>query len=375
MGFRGVRDVGRRIGGLAALLAAVATLLIPGACGAGSGDRGERPARQVILFLGDGMGFEQVKAGGLFVAGRAGSLAFEGFPFTGRVATGNVFGEITDSAAAATALATGVKVANGVLSLRIPGDGRPLETILERFRARGRSGGLVTTTYLTHATPAAFGAHRATRSEYAGIAEDYLTRSRPEVLLGGAKHLGRAQAEEAGYAVVTTAAELAALDTETTGRLAGLFGADHLPFEADGLGVLPHLREMTRTALAVLDNDPDGFFLLVEGGRIDHASHRNDIARTVAEVAEFSRAVAEAVAWAAAHPDTLIVVTADHETGGLTVVRSRGLGEPPEVTWSTNGHTDREVPAYAAGPGAAPVAGLLDHTDLHGILLDAAGLR
>ncbi len=142
-------------------------------------------ARNVILFIGDGMGFAQVEAAGMFATGRPGTLSFETFPFRGSVRTGNAVGEVTDSAAAATAMATGVKVGNGVISMALPGNGAPLETALERFKASGKSTGLVTTTIITHATPAAFGAHEPSRNNYSGIADDYLNDSRPNVLLGG----------------------------------------------------------------------------------------------------------------------------------------------------------------------------------------------
>ncbi len=146
-----------------------------------------------------------------------------------------------------------------------------------------------------------------------------------------------------------------------------------MPYEFDGYGSLPHLSEMTDTALNILDNDPDGFFLVVEGELIDEASHSNDIQRTIYEVFELSNAVQVALDWAAGRNDTLIIVTADHETGGLTVLQNNGQFQIPDVSWGTNvdpslGHTDSPVPVYARGVNADLVLGIIDNTDIFSIV-------
>jgi alkaline phosphatase len=329
-------------------------------------------AKNVILFIGDGMGFEQVKAAGMFATGRPGTLSFESFPFRGSVNIGNAEGKGTDSAAAATAMGTGVKVGNKVISMALPGDGAPLETALERFQTSGKSTGLVTTTIVTHATPAAFGAHEPDRYNYSGIVADYLNDSRPNVLMGGAQYLTADAARSAGYTVVADRDALHALDTESEILVSGQFGSGNMPYEADGLGGLPHLSEMTLAALQILDNDPDGFFLLVEGGRIDHACHANDIERAVGETIEFSRAVSVAVAWSESHPDTLLIVTADHETGGLQVLANNGAGNLPAVTWGTTGHTPVPVPVFARGIGAEAVSGSMENTDIFLLMMNSS---
>jgi alkaline phosphatase len=193
------------------------------------------------------------------------------------------------------------------------------------------------------------------------------------VLFGGARYLTREAAKRAGYIIVTDREGLLALDTEAATMVSGQFGTDSLPFEFDGLGTLPHLSEMTRVALHILDNDSDGLFLVVEGGRIDHAGHANDIERNVRETAEFSRAVGVGLEWAGKHPDTLILVTADHETGGLRVLGNNGIGRTPVVTWRTSGHTGVDVPIYAWGIGLAQVSGTMDNSRIYGIILRAAG--
>jgi len=331
--------------------------------------------KNVIFFIGDGMGPQQVKAGGIYVYGAAGTLSFESFPYQGELTTYQYGGGITDSAAAATALASGYKVNGGVISMAYPGyppdypEGSELPTLLEYCKARGKSTGLVSTAYLTDATPAGFGAHEPTRSNYSQIAIDYLNQTQPNVLFGGgANGMSRSSAEAAGYTVVENKAAMLALDTENVSKVSGQFGSTDLPYEYDGLGILPPLSEMTTTALSILDNDPDGFFLMVEGGRIDDACHSNDFTRTIPEVNEFADAVQAAIDWAAGRSDTLIIVAADHETGGLTVLSNNGVGNYPDISWGGTGHTAANVPVYAWGVNAGFISGVMDNTDILGIV-------
>lgn len=328
--------------------------------------------RNVIFLIGDGMGFEQVRAGGMYAHGAGGAFPFESFPYRGQITTYSANSSITDSAAAATAIATGRKVNNGVISLAIPGNGGELETLLEYSQARGKRSGLVTTTYMTHATPAAFGAHEPSRNNLSQIAGDYLNQTRPNLLFGGGGNgLSLARAVAAGYTVVTDRAEMQALNPATAELVSGQFGRTHLPYEYDysigadpGYDTLPHLSEMTVAALDILDRDPDGFFLMVEGGRIDHAGHENHIRRNVFETIEFSNTLDEVFDWVQGRDDTLLLVTADHETGGLSVLANNGQGNFPTVRWSTTGHTGVNVPIYAWGVNAELISGVMDNTDL-----------
>lgn len=329
------------------------------------------PIRNVILCIGDGMGPEQVKAAHCY-AGT--NLVFETFPYQSRLTTVNVDGDVTDSAAAATALATGFKVYNGVISMAYPGDGSELETLLEHFSKLDKSTGLVTTSYLTDATPAGFGAHEPSRENRAQIAADYLAQTRPNVLLGGGGDgLSETAARAAGYLLATNAASLIEISDFSEGQhVAGLFGSGPMPYVYDGLGDLPTLPQMAQCALSFLSKDPDGFFLMVEGGRIDHACHANDLVRCVAETLAFDEAVRAATAWAAGRSDTLILVTADHETGGLSVLADNGPGVLPEVSWSSGGHTSTRVPVYATGVKAECVTALSDNTELRGVACSSA---
>ena len=323
--------------------------------------------KNVIFLIGDGLGPEQVKAAGIYAYGAPGTLSFESFPYKGELTTSSYGGALTDSAAAATALATGFKVNNGVISMAYPGDGSELETLLEYSKSLGKSTGLVTTTYVEHATPAAFGAHEPSRSNYTQIANDYLTQTQPNILFGGCAYTSGA--DSYGYVEVFDRAGMQALDTDTVDRVSGQFGSSDMPYEYDGLGSLPHLSEMTATALDILDKDADGFFLMVEGGRIDDACHSNDLIRSIYETIEFANAVQVATDWAAGRNDTLILVAADHETGGLTVTANNGAGVLPGVTWATTGHTAANIPVYAWGVNAELISGVMDNTSTVGVVV------
>ncbi len=330
-------------------------------------------AKNVILFIGDGMGFEQVKAAGIYAFGESGTLSFESFPYTGSISTNNAEGKTTDSAAAATAMATGVKVRNGVISMEIPGSGRPMETISEHYKAMGKWTGFVTSTLIVSATVAAFAAHTPRRDDYDDIVSDYLRKSRPDILFGEGDHISMDSAKSAGYSVVVDRAGLMALDKKKETRIAGLFSEEPMPFESKGPVPFPRLSEMTRVALRILGDHPGGFFLLLEGGRIDHACHANEISRAISETIEFSNAVAEAIEWSKRRTDTLIVVTADHETGGLRVLENNGTGVAPTVSWSSTDHTPKNVPVYAWGSNTVSISGTHENTHIFTVIRQGSG--
>jgi len=324
--------------------------------------------KNIIFMIGDGMGPEHIRAAGMFAGG---PMSFESMPYQGMVTTFSASSSITDSAASATAMATGQKVNNAVISQNLPGDGSNLPTLLEHYKSMGMSTGLVTTAYITHATPAAFGAHESHRNNTSQIGNDYLTDSKPNVLLGGGGNgMSTSATQSAGYTTVTNASQMLALNANTETFVSGQFGSGHMPYELDGLGSLPHLSQMTTTALDILDNDNDGFFLIVEGAKIDLAAHNNWIGRNVQETIEFSNSVQVVMDWAANRQDTLIIVTADHETGGMSIQSDNGAGNYPTVTWSTTGHTGVDVPVYAWGNLANRIPASMDNTDYYDLLTD-----
>ena len=320
------------------------------------------------------MGSEHVKAGGMYVNGATGTLPFEAFANKTTMTHNDATGDTTDSAASATAMATGVKVNNGVISVRLPGDGTELATLLEVHRDRAKSTGLVTESYLNDASPAAYGAHEVSRSNSTAIFNDFVSQSRPNVLLGGGGNgFNSATAVSQGYAVVTDRAALLGLPTEAQTRVGGGFGGGLIPppGRAGRSDTLPNLSEMAGTALKILDNDPDGFFLLVEEEGIDEAAHANDGAYLSLAMAEFSTAVQTVLNWvddpanAADWSNTLVVVLADHETGGLAVTTNNGQGQTPGMSWTTTEHTQTPVPVYAKGAGAEQITGAqIDNTQI-----------
>lgn len=337
----------------------------------------------VILLIGDGMGMAHVEAARLY---NGGPLPFESAPHQAQVVTdsytSSLLGVPTDSAASATAISTAHKVHNTVVSVAIPGDGSEFETIGEFFTSKNKSVGLVTTSYLTDATPAAMAAHAVFRFDTARIVNDYLTRTRPAVLLGGGGNgLTEAAGVAAGYTVVTDRAQMQGLAPAPGVPVLGLFGdgGEGMGFEWDyaegtdtAYDTLPFLHEMTSTALSLLATDPDGFFLMIENENTDLAGHSSGageerIGRDVFAALELGRAAQEALAFAAGRDDTLVIVTADHETGGLQILADNGAGNLPTVSWSTSDHTRTQVGAWAFGPNADLVTGTIDNTDIRRI--------
>ncbi len=391
------------------------------------------PARNVILFIGDGMGQAHRFAGQLLAAGRDGRLAMDRLPVLGQMNTmcADPTTFVTDSAAAASAIATGVKTLNGCVA--IDPNGARCTTVLEAAKQSGRSVGLVSTCQITDATPAAFAAHVPLRASQSEIARQYIEETGVDVILGGgAAHwypygerlpdsmrltasrrgIGSAgnlveEAQRRGYDVVTDAASLAqtvAWRAKTDpAPLLGLFAGDELFVQStEGLGGLydppVSLAEMTSAAIDVLSRNPEGFFLMVEESAIDRMAHHNNAALTLKGVLELDRAVQVALAFAERSPDTLVIVTADHECGGMAVAGSLDQPYPYEpggglldtllagedgpfpvadaeygfvVGWATTGHTSAPVPVTAIGPGSEGVQGFIENTDLYHVMIDA----
>ncbi|WP_222270789.1 alkaline phosphatase [Modestobacter marinus] len=424
----------RRSRGLPTALAAtlVGGLVLLPSCLA-PGDE-EDDVRSVIFVNGDGMAAAHREAGRLDQQGFDGQLAMDSLAVAGLQTTDprDPLETVTDSAAGASAWATGVKTFNGGISVDV--DGNPLPTIGAQAAEAGLATGLVTTAQVTDATPAAFFSSTTDRALQDQIAGQYLEVNGPQVILGGGEdwwlpagdegafpprtgdaedpEVSRsqqgdllAQAEGLGYVHLSDAAGLAAAEGD---RLLGLFANEEMfQMRAEGRGdeyspVVP-LADMTAKALDVLSEDEDGFFLLVEEEGVDEMAHHNNGTRMLQAMRALDDAVQVAREYVAEHPDTLLVVTGDHETGGLTIedvdakdesgpggtldgtpapTQERVSGEDGPfpvagsdrtfvLDWTSSQHTGAPTVVTAEGPGSEALTGSYRNTRLYEVLSDA----
>lgn len=400
---------------------------------------GTAQPKNVIILIGDGMGFNHAEAGSLYRYGRPkGQPYWKMIPLAAQTHSLNNEGGYapqkahsdfdyvkqgaTDSAAAASALSTGHKTRNGLIG--VSEDGRRLTHIMEDAERMGKSTGVVTTVYFAHATPAGFIAHNPSRNNYAEIAREMIWESGADLIMGAGHPWYDGDGNRVGglepdpfetpltygrvggleswrdlqngipardadgdgspdpWNLVTTREEIRALaQNETPGRVLGVLpahgtlqanrGGDAMagPFEVPLNQTSPTMTELMEAALHALSRDPDGFVLMAEGGAIDWASHANQPGRMIEEQIDFDRAAEYAIEWIEKHSgwdETLLIVTADHETGYLTGMGSdplmlpltnRGPGAAPGMEWHSGSHTNQLVPLFVKGPGAAAIAG------------------
>ena len=313
--------------------------------------------RNVVLMIADGFGPASATLGR---AAKGAPLALDSV-LVGTVETSATDSRVTDSAASATAYACGIKTYNGAIA--VTPEGEPCRTVLEAAEARGMATGLVATSRITHATPASFAAHVASRGEEAEIARQMAASGVDLLVGGGARFFTEAPndlrdlLDEGGWAVAT---DRAGYDRLSALPAAALLAPDHLAYEIDRDETdQPSLAEMTVKALDLLASAPeaqaDGFFLMVEGSRIDHAGHANDPAAHLGDILAYDEAVAAALAWAARDGNTLVVSTADHETGGLTLGRDGVYAYDPAPLLAATASLERMGERIRAGEDAAEV--------------------
>ena len=330
---------------------------------------GHESTRNIIFLIGDGMGNSITSAARARKGGLTGLLRMDEMPVIGLVRTSST-ALVTDSAAAGTALAGGVKTNNK--SVAMTPDGKKVQSILEAARNRGMATGIVVTSSLADATPACFGAHAPGRWLKSRIAAGLLASGTDLLLGGGSAHfLPRSregslrdeerdlvrEAGDAGYAVCRTKEELA---EAPDGKILGLFARDDMTTEPPE----PTLAGMTVEAIRRLGRNRRGFFLLVEGSLIDSRAHDNLLEETLDQTLKFDEAVGAALDFAKKDGRTLVVVTADHDTGGLSVVDGTVDGAVLKVTWGGDNHTGEAVPLFAFGPGAGLFGGFKDNTEI-----------
>jgi alkaline phosphatase len=373
--------------------------------------------KYVFLFIGDGMGVEQVKATEAYLtalqrnpslAKDARSLLEPGLLFTrfqeqGKITTHSSNKKVTDSAAAGTALSTGHKTRNGVIGMP-PSKWGSLPTLAEEAKRGGRRVGIITSVSINHATPAAFYAHVSGRGKYYTIGQqligsgfDYFAGGGFEKADGGKQNLYEL-AKTKGITVLRERSAI--LSAEYVGKTIlavnpVLDGSNALPDAIGGVKGLG-LDEFVQKGIELLDN-PNGFFMMIEGGKIDWASHNNSSAKMIFEVIEFNLAVKSAVEFAKKYPeDTLIVVTSDHETGGLSrqlsAIQLGKYAKPFDVSeelgpldsefgkdvaelyWHTTGHSDSLISVFAYGQGSSIFSGQYDNTDIAWKLFNVMGV-
>ncbi len=333
----------------------------------------EATPKNIIYLIGDGMGVGHITAAATV---HGAPLAMEQCSIAGLAKTSAANAFVTDSAAAGTALATGYKTNNGVLGLTP--EGRKVPSILSYAKSAGKATGIVVSCSVTHATPAAFVAHQKSRKMQEEVAADYLT-ALPDVFIGGGrkyfeersdgKNLSDALRKE-GYRVAYSLNEV--IETRE-GRLAALLAPDHPPRVSKGREGM--LERSVESALSLLSQNRNGFVLMVEGSQIDWGGHANDLDFIVEETLDFDRAVAAALKFAAKHGDTLVVVTADHETGGLQVIDGSLAEKRVTPGWGTKNHSAVMVPVLAEGPGATRFGGVYENTEIFHRMMALLGLK
>ena len=343
-------------------------------CGTKKEETPEPPkAVNVIYMIGDGMALPQVYAA-MLASGE--EMTFSQFPYIGVVDTHSASNDITDSAAGGTALASDYKTKNGMVGMNP--DSIPVQTVLEFMKEQGKETGIVVSCYVTHATPATFYAKVPKRSHYEDIAMQLAETDNVNLIIGGGrKHftqrkdsldLVQEMVEKYGWTVYDT---LAYIDT-TCKKYAVLANDDHMPKAAERGDFLPRAVE---TALQTLDGAENGFFLMVEGSQIDFACHGNDSTWMMDEMMDFDAAIKVALNYAKEKGNTLVVVTADHETGGLTLPDPNGKYTNVVFNYSSWSHTCLPVMVYAYGPGAEKFTGWMQNNDLKGKILEACGFE
>ena len=346
------------------LVLSILTILLSNSCvynkdGSSCKNQSQKP-RNIILMIGDGMSTPQVYAAMLTSEK---NTSFERFPITGLVKTYSKSHKITDSAAGGTAIAIGQKTNNGMIGMNA--DSIPVPSILEILSDKGMKTGVIATSYITHATPASFVAKNINRNNYEEIANDFANCEKVDLLIGGGrKHFNKRsdglnlieKMQADGWNYYDT---LINIDTKAE-KILVLADENHLPpYQQRG----DFLSDATSIALKNLENK-NGFFLMIEGSQIDFACHNNDSTYLVNELLDFNNTINVVLDFAKENPNTLVIVTADHETGGLSIIDPGGRYTKTEFNFSNGSHSPLLVPIFAFGPGADDFTGIMDNTDI-----------
>ncbi len=322
----------------------------------------------IILMIGDGMGLSQMSAA-MYTS--PSPLAIEEFPVIGFHKSHSSSDLITDSAAGATAFACGEKTYNGAIGLNA--DTIPCLSIMEEAMVRGMATGIVATSTIVHATPASFLAHQKMRIFYEQIAED-ICQSGVDIMIGGGKrYFDRrkmddrdllAELQSRGYRIGDYFnGELTQVKPDPKLKFAFLT-ADNQPLPVNqGRSYLTYASRLSADFLNIRGAE-EGFILMIEGSQIDWANHANEGKLAIQETLDFDRAVGEILKFARQRGNTLVIVTADHESGGMALQSGSKRGKI-KTEFTTNGHTGSMVPVYAFGPGAEAFSGIYENTAIY----------
>ena len=330
----------------------------------------EKPVQNIILLIGDGMGIPHIYAG---MTAQHGKLSLERCTVVGLQKTYSLSSFITDSGAGGTALACGIKTLNGSIGVNMRG--LPAKSILEYAEEHRLSTGLVSTSSITHATPASFIAHQTDRDEYEKIARDFL-KTEIDIFIGGGKdHFNRREdnlnlldsLERKGYQVIDSMKDINYNDD----KIACLTAAIHNPSMLDGRGNM--FPDAVSAAIQFLSSKKKGFFLMAEGSQIDWEAHDNNTDGVVAEVLDFDRAINIAFDFAKKDGNTLVIITGDHETGGMAVTGGNISEGKVTGAFVTEDHTAEMIPVFAFGPGAELFSGIYENRDIFQKMMKAYG--
>ncbi|MDO9634567.1 MAG: alkaline phosphatase [Paludibacter sp.] len=320
---------------------------------------GENP-KNVIFLIGDGMGMGHIYAA---MVTNNNNLELARCKHIGFSKTYCSDRFTTDSGAGGTALATGVKTKYGMIGMNP--DSIPVESILQQADRNGLATGIVVSCDITYVTPATFIAHQIHRSMYEEVAADFLKTDIDVFIGGGRKHFdnrkdGRNLIDELkanGYQIALNMDEVKSVKS---GKLAGLIYTKHPPKMPERGDMLP---DATMTAINILENNKKGFFLMVEGSQIDWGGHANDIDMIINEMLDFDKTIGKVLDYAEKDGNTLVIITSDHETGGLTLPNGNIAKREVKASFSTKSHTGVPVPIFSYGPGAEEFTGFMENTD------------
>jgi alkaline phosphatase len=327
-------------------------------------DQTNKPVKNIILLIGDGNGLAQISAAAL---ANGGALTLTQLKSLGLIKTQAADDFTTDSAAAATALATGQKTNNRAIG--VGPQGERLTAITELLHARGYLTGCITTDDVTGATPAAFYAHRKDRSDEDGLMTDLL-QSSLTLLIGGGNAFLEREMPKAGFELMSGTGDMAHSKAD---RVALFLSQNGVPSVREGRGNL--LAEATKQGLAFLAAKNTPFLLMVEAAQIDSYGHGNDVGGIITEGIDFDRAITEAITFADAHEDTLVLVTADHETSGFSLPQGHMGNRSVEGDFTTDDHTGIMVPLFAYGPQSHLFQGVYENTAVHAKMLKALDIH